>query len=206
MSESALERYRELAGPAVAERRSQPLAMWGMWLLIATEAALFACLIASYFYIRWETEGGWPPEGPDPKVLRPAFLDGALVLSALTMAVAQLAIRRGRQALLGWALAGTIALALAYLGLQIWDYAVKVQEGSVPTKSAYDSLNFLLTGTHAVHVLVGLAILGWIFVRVLRGAYSAERHLGISVVAVYWYFLAALAVAVFFTTIISPRL
>ena len=44
-------------------------AWWGMLLLIATEAALFALLLASYFYVKFQSEGPWPPDGiADPKV------------------------------------------------------------------------------------------------------------------------------------------
>ena len=40
---------------------------WGMWTLVATEAALFAYLLFSYFYIASQTVGAWPPSGP-PKL------------------------------------------------------------------------------------------------------------------------------------------
>jgi heme/copper-type cytochrome/quinol oxidase subunit 3 len=40
---------------------------WGMALLIATEATLFALLIASYWYLRFRNGPVWPPNGIDAR-------------------------------------------------------------------------------------------------------------------------------------------
>ena len=37
---------------------------WGMVTLLATETALFAYLLFSYFYIASQSGGAWPPGGP----------------------------------------------------------------------------------------------------------------------------------------------
>ena len=57
---------RATGGPAVsravAARRGLPTAVWGMLILIAAEATLFACFVATYFYLRFNTPV-WPPRG-----------------------------------------------------------------------------------------------------------------------------------------------
>lgn len=204
MSGQSLNRYRDLAGPGIAQPTSRGVAWWGMVLLIATEAALFAALFAAYYYLRWFNEGPWPPTGEDPKILLPAFYTGALLLSSATMAAAQVAMRRGRQLLARLGLGSSLALALTFLGLQIWDYVRKVGDGAVPQRDAYDSLVYLLTGAHAVHVVVGVLIGGWVLVRALRGAYSADRHLGLTVTAMYWHFVVVLAALVFVVVVLTP--
>jgi heme/copper-type cytochrome/quinol oxidase subunit 3 len=203
VTERELVRYRGFAGEGIAQPRSEGVAWWGMLLLVATEAALFATLIASYFYLRWYTDGGWPPSGVDPKVLRPAFFTGAMVLSGATMLVAQLGVRRGSRALLNVGLALTLAFGLTFIGLQAWDFVEKTKE-FVPQDDAYSSLVYILTGAHAAHVVIGVLILGWILVRALRGAYSADRHMGVSVLALYWQFVVVLAVVIFVTVVLTP--
>ena len=48
---------------------ARPSGWWGMILLIATEATLFALLLAAYFYLRFTADGAWPPDGlADPKI------------------------------------------------------------------------------------------------------------------------------------------
>ena len=203
VTERELARYRGFAGEGIAEPRSRGVAWWGMLLAVATEASLFAALIASYFYLRWYTDGGWPPSGADPKVLRPAFFTAAMVISGATMLLAQVGIRRGSQALLNVGLTLTGALGLTFIGLQAWDLVEKTK-GFVPQDDAYSSLVYILTGAHAAHVVIGMLILGWVLVRALRGAYSGDRHLGVSVLALYWHFVVVLAVVIFVTVVLSP--
>src|SRR4051795_11004505 len=66
-------------------RERFPLGWWGVAMLIATEAALFAMLIGSYFYLRFKNTP-WPPRGiPEPKIVVPLVLLGVLVLTAYPM-------------------------------------------------------------------------------------------------------------------------
>ena len=56
---------------AVRMRTGLPTAVWGMIILIASEATLFSAFIAVYFYLRF-TSPGWPQDGlPAPAVAVP---------------------------------------------------------------------------------------------------------------------------------------
>lgn len=75
---------------------SRSAGWWGMVLLIATESTLFLLLLASYFYLRVETEGSWPPSPhTDPKILRPLLATLILALGSLAMIVATRSARSG---------------------------------------------------------------------------------------------------------------
>ena len=41
----------------------RPTGWWGMVMFITTEATLFAALVASYFYLRFQSTPDWPPGG-----------------------------------------------------------------------------------------------------------------------------------------------
>ena len=57
-----------------------------MVFVIATEATLFAVLLASYFYLRFKSPDAWPPDGiADPKLLKPAVMTVFLMTSSLTV-------------------------------------------------------------------------------------------------------------------------
>ncbi|MDQ4142191.1 MAG: cytochrome c oxidase subunit 3, partial [Actinomycetota bacterium] len=78
---------------------TQSYAWWGMAWLIATEATLFAALIASYFYLRFRHGPTWPPAGiPEPELGLPLIMTVILLSSSAPVHWADLAIRRGRQA------------------------------------------------------------------------------------------------------------
>ncbi len=48
---------------------------------------------------------------------------------------------------------------------------------------------FILTGLHAVHMLVGMGLLTWLFVRSRRGDFSGEYYTPVEVVGLYWHFV-----------------
>jgi heme/copper-type cytochrome/quinol oxidase subunit 3 len=199
---SEVTRSMEATGTGAAarvsrQRRAMPNGWWGMLLLLATEFTLFGCLIASYFYLRFKN-GTWPPAGIDePSVTLPLVLTAALVLSAVPIFGAVRAARGGRR----WAAWRFIALALviqgAYLGLQIHLFVDDINSFS-PTATAYGSIYFVLLGVHHAHVAVGLLLEVWLL-GVLAFGLTNYRLIAIRVIAIYWYFVAAMGVLVVLT-------
>ena len=189
-----------------AAPRSASNGWWGMVLLVATEATLFAVLLASYFYIRFKTSGGWPPDGiSDPKLLRAFVMTVLLAGSAVFMYAAETGIRRGSQRALVVGLGATFLLGLAFLGLQVWETVVIAREFT-PKTDAYGSLVFTITGAHSAHLVVGLLLVIWIQARAWFGAYSPRRHLGVQMAAIYWYFVVAVQLAIFVSLYLTPRI
>lgn len=185
--------------------RSASNGWWAMVLLIATEATLFAVLLASYFYVRFKSSGGWPPDGiADPKLARALVMTVLLTSSSLFVHAAEAGIRRGRPRALVAGLAVGFLLGLAFLGLQIWESDV-VAEEFTPRTNAYGSFFFTITGAHSAHLVAGLLLVAWIQVRAWFGAYSPRRHLGVQMAAIYWHFVVAVQLAIFATLYLSPR-
>jgi heme/copper-type cytochrome/quinol oxidase subunit 3 len=195
-----------VAETTLARPRSASNGWWAMVLLIATEATLFAVLIASYFYLRFQTPGSWPPGGTtDPKLPRAAVMTAVLVASTLLVHAGEAGIRRGSRRALGTGLAFGFLLGLAFLGLQIWETDVVARELS-PRTDAYGSLFFTITGAHSAHLAAGLLLVAWVQVRAWAGSYSPRRHLGVQVAALYWHFVVVTQLAIFATLYLSPRL
>lgn len=190
--------------------RAPPLtrepAWWGMLLLIATEAALFALLLASYFYVRFQTDGAWPPDGiAAPKLLKPAVMTVLLMASSIPAYLAERNARRGDRRGLVASLAATLVLGSAFLALQAWEYSEKL-DLFTPHTNAYGSLFYTITGLHGAHVIVGLLLLCWTLVFALRGAFTAERHLAVQNVSLYWHFVHGVWLVVFTSLYLLPSL
>ena len=178
-------------------RRALPSGWWGMALLVATEATLFGSLIATYFYLRFQVSS-WPPPGvPRPSVALPLALTGMLVASAVPMAGAVRAARLGRARLAWLALALATAIQGTYLGLQIHLFASDLHDFS-PSATAYGSIYFTLLGIHHAHVALGLALDAWLLGKLLGGL-TNYRLIATRVIALYWYFVAFIGVAVVVT-------
>ena len=107
----------------------RPTGWWGMLVVVATEATLFAILLASYFYTRFRSPGPWPPDGqPDPRLLKPVIMTLLLMASSVTVYTAELASRKGNLRRLHAGLAATFVLGLSFLILQGFEYHEKLAE------------------------------------------------------------------------------
>jgi len=175
---------------------------WGMLTVIVTEAALFAYLIFSYFYIASQARGAWPPEGLP--TLRIALPDTIILLAgSVTVWWGDRSIKRGHAAHLVLGYAATLILGVVFLVLQGFEWKAKPFQF---TTDAYGSLYFVTTGFHMVHVLVGLIMIAVLLWWTWRGYFGAQRHAAITIGAMYWHFVTVVWLAVFATFYIAPYL
>ncbi len=56
---------------------------------------------------------------------------------------------------------------------------------------------YMLTGLHAIHVVGGLLLMGWVIVQAHRGRYWSYHHPGILYNTMYWHFLGVAWVLLF---------
>ena len=176
-------------------RERFPLGWWGVAMLIATEGALFAMLIGSYFYLRFKNDP-WPPRGiPEPKVVVPLVLLGVLVLTAYPM----------------WRAAGSptprrwILLALfvqsGYFAMEVHQFHDDLHHFT-PQDHAYGSIYYTLLGADHAHVAVGLLLDAWLLWKLLFGM-TEYRRKALRAIAFYWYAVIVLTIVVTLT-ITSP--
>jgi cytochrome c oxidase subunit 3 len=62
----------------------------------------------------------------------------------------------------------------------------------------YGSTFFMLTGFHGLHVTLGAIMLVIIWLRVLRGHFTPDRHFAFEGVAWYWHFVDVVWLGLFF--------
>ena len=92
-----------------------------------------------------------------------------------------------------------LVVQAAYLGVQVHEFTGDLDTMS-PKDSAYASIYFTLVGAHHIHVAAGVLIELWLVTRLLSGM-TNYRLVALRCTALYWYFVAALGVAVVFTQI-----
>jgi heme/copper-type cytochrome/quinol oxidase subunit 3 len=126
-------------------------------------------------------------------------LTAVLVASVAPMAAAVRAAGAGARRAAWWLLALAGAIQAGYLAAQVVSYTGDLGDFS-PSTNAYGSIYFTLLGAHHLHVIAGLLLDGWLLVR-LAGGLTSYRVVGLRAVALYWYVVAALAVAVVATQV-----
>jgi heme/copper-type cytochrome/quinol oxidase subunit 3 len=180
-----------------SRRRSMPSGWIGMILLIATEATLLGCLIATYFYLRFKVVD-WPPPGIEkPSLTLPLVFTGMLIASCAPFFAGVQAAKAGLARAAWLLIASATAIQATYLGLQIHLFIDDLNKFA-PDETAYGSVYFAMVGAHHAHVAVGLAFDAWLLAKLLGGL-TNYRLLGVRVVALYWYFVAATAIPVVLT-------
>ena len=186
-----------------AEQTTRTVAWWGMVLLCATEAALFAYLIGSYFYLAAQNPG-WPPAGTEtPKLAKPIIMTVILLSSSAVLIWGERGIKRGDRARLRLGVWLAFLLGAVFLVLQYTEYRTKLRHFG-PSSHAYGAEFFTVTGFHGAHVLMGLAILAFTGLRALLGHFSQERHEGVQVSSLYWHFVDVVWLFVFTSLYITP--
>ena|SRR5687767_2250437 len=182
-------------------------AWWGMAWLIATEATLFAALIASYFYLRFRHGPEWPPGGIEAPTLElPILMSVILLSSSIPVHLAESAIKKGRQLGLRTGLLLGFVLGVVFLVMTlVIEWPEKLHEFT-PRTNVYGSLYFTITGFHLAHVAVGLLMSAWTQIRAWQGAFSADRHVTVQNFTMYWHFVDVVWIFVFVTIYLSPNL
>ena len=181
-------------------------AWWGMVWLIATEATLFALLLASYFYLRFRSPE-WPPHPIEPpKLVLPAIMTAILWSSSIPVHIAEKAIEKGLQRRLRMALAVGFVLGLTFLVITLGLEWPETAKEFTPRTNSYGSMFFTITGFHLSHVVVGLSVSLFTQVRAWQGAFDEKRHVSVQNFVMYWHFVDIVWFFVLLSVYLSPHL
>jgi cytochrome c oxidase subunit 3 len=86
----------------------------------------------------------------------------------------------------------TLLLGVVFVGGQVLEYyEFIVNEGFTLTDGVFASAFYGLTGLHGLHVSLGAVMIGIVFIRSMRGQYSADRHVSVTTASMYWHFVDA---------------
>jgi cytochrome c oxidase subunit 3 len=154
-----------------------------------------------YALYRW-----WYPEAfaaaSHELLIWPGTINTAvLITSSLTMALAVDAAQRGHQRALIRFLLATMFLGTVFLGIKGFEYYEGFLEHHVPGAGfqfeaehfrhaqIFFSLYYVMTGLHAVHMVIGLGIMTVMLRWAWRGIITREYYSPIEVSGLYWHFV-----------------
>jgi cytochrome c oxidase subunit 3 len=171
----------------------------GMWLFLVTEILLFGGLFAGY--------GLMQSVHPEAFVHAHHHLDRTLGLvntvvlltSSFTMVMAVHSAQTGNRKRLILFLVLTLALAAAFLGIKYVEYSHKFHDGLLPGRfyagggpeprgqAVFFAFYFMMTGLHGLHILGGMAVIGWVLRRAIRGDFSDRYYTPVDLAGLYWH-------------------
>ena len=176
---------------------------WGMMMLIVTEGALFVYLLFAYYYAAVQHSRDWLPQDlPGFKLSLPDTI--VLLLSSLVVWRGEVFAETGPIRRLDGGLFGRRGAD----GHRVRRRAGVEWHGKkfTPFSSSYGSLYYIITGFHMLHVVAGVLILLTLALWCALGYFNRIRSAPVSIGAIYWHFVDAIWLVLFFTFYITPRL
>lgn len=168
----------------------------GFWTFIGSECLFFATLITTYMVYK-----GKAVSGPYPEDLFNIMITTAsttiLLFSSLAMVMALAAVQASKKrAAIGW-LITVMAMGLAFIGIEAWEYTHFIHEGLTITSSTFGSSYYVLTGTHKAHVAIGVIWMGILAIQIARGRIPPEKSLQVEIAGLYWHFVDVIWIVIF---------
>jgi cytochrome c oxidase subunit III len=176
-------------------------ANFGMWVFLVTEIMFFGGLFAGYAIYRTMYPDAFALTSRYMNVTLGTVNTIVLITSSLTMALAVFSSRTNERRATGLLLLSTIALGLVFLAVKMYEYHEKYLEHIVPGVDFRLSgpeaghmqmlfcFYFIMTGLHAVHMVIGVGLLGWLVRKNSGGAFSRGYNNPVEIVGLYWHFV-----------------
>lgn len=158
----------------------------GMAMFLLTQSVFFLFLLIGFVYFHKPETG---IEGVSFGAV--AGYTACLLASTFMMWRAAAKAQRHSATAVSFWLAGAILLGAAFLWGQWGEY-----HSAEPTRELASAF-FVLMGCHELHVAVGILLLGGVFL--FQG--GEVRSVAVQTVALYWYFVTAVWIAIFATIV-----
>ena len=174
---------------------------FGMWIFLVTEVMFFGGIFAGYAVYRSAYPEAFAAGSLRLDIVLGGFNTVVLIASSLTMALAvrcaQLGDNRGTARLLIM----TLVLGTVFLVVKVFEYHHKYVEHLVPGASFHFEgplarevqmmfcFYFVLTGMHALHMVVGAGLLIYFIVQARAQRYSPSYYGPVEIMGLYWHFV-----------------
>ena len=162
----------------------------GIWLFLASEVMLFGSLFSSYVLLR-NGAASWPNQSDVLSVPLATLNTIILISSSATMVLAWAGLKAGNLSKYRLYMGLTILCGAAFMVVKAFEYGEKLSHGLLPSTNNFLGLYFTMTGLHAIHVLGGMVVNGYLWgpgVRMWRT--EPERFTNrVEVAGLYWHFV-----------------
>ena len=187
-----------LREPWIDFGRQREAGKFGIWVFLASETLFFGALLLTYTVCRIEHPDAFAAAGRETNVWYGTINTAVLLTSSLTMAVAAQAAEesaRLRRLILA-SLMMTAMLGLAFIVIKGFEYKEDIDKHLVPGAGfalpqpgaqLFYGLYWLVTGVHAIHLSIGIALVSRLIWLIYRRELLAKDNPEIEVTALYWH-------------------
>lgn len=182
-----------------------------MWSFLITEILLFGGLFAAYFYYFAAYRETWLEASRMQNVILGMINTNVLILSSMFVAISIWSVQTKRIRTAQILLSLTIVCGFIFLVIKGIEYYYHIVEGLVPGANfvwegpeamqrpaqLFFWLYWVMTGLHAAHMVIGIAIIAFILYKVTKRTYSPEYFTPAELGGLYWHLIDIIWVFLF---------
>ena len=173
----------------------------GMWLFMVTEVLMIGAIFVGYLLFRLRFPEAFHEAHKILDVRLGALNTVVLIVSSATMVLGVSAAQRGNNTRAIRMLMATVACGAIFCVVKYFEYTHKFHEGifpggnyhfeglTTPHVPLFFSFYFIMTGIHALNVIIGICLITWTITRIKRGQISKEFFTPVELVGFYWHFV-----------------
>ncbi len=130
-----------------------------------------------------------------------------LLISSMTIAMSVSAVQYGHKKFTLILISITMLIGLVFLVNKYFEWTVKIEHGLYPGSeilhglgngdTLFFGLYFFMTGLHALHIVAGVSILGWVLYRVANDKIHAGHFVHLENGALYWHLVDVIWIFLF---------
>jgi cytochrome c oxidase subunit III len=169
----------------------------GMWLFLFTELFLFGGLFLIYAVMRTKYASDFHLGALELNAFIGTANTVVLLISSMTVAMSLTAIQTNNPSKALWLVLLTVLLAVVFLINKYFEWGHKFELKLYPGSAVMENLPhgeiiffglyFMMTGLHALHVIVGAVLLTVVMFQIKTGSISREHYLLQENAALYWH-------------------
>ena len=162
----------------------------GIWLFLASEVMLFGSLFSSYVLLRSGSEV-WPVQSTIVNIPLATLNTAILIGSSVTMVMSWASLKMKDFGKFKLYLGLTFLCGAGFLAIKAIEYSEKFEHHFYPSTNNFIGLYFLMTGLHAIHVIGGMAVNGFLWGPGSKmWKTEPERFTNrVEVAGLYWHFV-----------------
>jgi cytochrome c oxidase subunit III len=177
--------------------RDDLTAKTGMWFFLFTEMLLFGGLFIVYSVHRYRNPVAFHLAAQELSVVIGTINTIILLVSSTTIAMSITAIRKQNKKLAVLLLIITVLLGIGFLVNKYFEWGEHIRGHMYPGSSVlaqrghgdvlFYGLYFLMTGLHALHIIVGLVLIVIVTMAVARNRINSDKYVFLENSGLYWH-------------------
>ncbi len=181
------------------KKLTHEMSKMAMWLFLATEVLLFAGLFTTYAVYRFRYGYDFKAAATELNVLLGSINTIILLFSSFTIAWAVDAIQNNKIKLSKNLILITLVCGVLFLIIKFFEYSAKIHYGYFLSDLAANQNDltygkviffvqyFIMTGIHGLHVIIGMGIWVYVYIKIIKGTVHANQFTHVEVAGLYWH-------------------